>query len=191
MALLIHRHSIFLPLSHLQNSLDMHIASTAATMPTIMNPAGPIVTIPHGIMQMPFPVSLPEATMTSQPMMQPVQTLTSAPQTVSPHTSPPPSYSPPHQPSSPPRTYTPVSYPGSPGQAPAPYSQASAPTHVPHQVMGIDDLSSPGHLHHGMDPYERSPSRSPPIHSRYSPHGGVQHSPRTVYSHGSPTMPRI
>lgn len=170
----------------------MHITH-AAPMPTIMNPAGPIVTIPHGIMQMPFPVSLSETgapIMTTQPMMHPVQTLTSTPQTMSPHTSPPPSYSPP-QPSSPPRTYTPVSYPGSPpSQAPA-YSQASLPTHVSHSVMGMDDLGSPGHLHHGMDPYERSPSRSP-IHSRYSPHQ-VQHSPRTIYtvSNGSPPMPRI
>ena len=171
--------------------MEMHISNSVA-MPTIMNP-GPIVTIPHGIMQMPFPVSLAESgapVMTTQPMMHHVHTLTSTPQTMSPHTSPPPSYSPPHQPSSPPRTYTPVSYPGSPPtQGPA-YSQASVPPHVSHQVMSMEELGSPGHLHHAMDPYERSPSRSP-IHSRYSPH--IQQSPRTLYAapNGSPPMPRI
>lgn len=174
-----------------KNGMEMHISNSVA-MPTIMNP-GPIVTIPHGIMQMPFPVSLAESgapVMTTQPMMHHVHTLTSTPQTMSPHTSPPPSYSPPHQPSSPPRTYTPVSYPGSPPtQGPA-YSQASVPPHVSHQVMSMEELGSPGHLHHAMDPYERSPSRSP-IHSRYSPH--IQQSPRTLYAapNGSPPMPRI
>ena len=172
----------------------MHPASTAAQMPTILNP-GPIVTIPHGMsmMQMPSfatPTTLQD-TMTSQALhpimaphpMQSVQ-MTSSPQSMSPHHSPPPpSYSPPNQPASPPRTY-----PGSPS-----YPQTTHIHHHHHPVM-MDELGSPNHkspehyLHHSIDNYDRSPSRSPIQHRYGSPH--AVHSPQALYTapSGSPPM---
>ena len=148
---------------------------SSGNMP-IMNSQG-IVTIPQGLMQMPFSG---HDTMTTHAIMAQthpmhIQTLASVSQNLSPHASPPPSYSPP-------RTYTatPSSYPGSPGPV---YSQASQ---LPHQSVMIDDLGSPNHMggspHLGpMEHYDRSPSHSP-IQSRYSPHGYSTGSPMTGHS---------
>lgn len=175
-----------------KNGLENVLAtSTAAQMPSVMNP-GPIVTIPHGMMQMPtFATAgtIPETHMVamnpimahSHHPMAPVQQLTCSPQSMSPHHSPPPSYSPPHQPSSPPRTY-----PGSPSAVP--YSQSS---HVPHQTVMMDELGSPSHMSkspdHYLGHYDRSPSRSPIQHRYSSPHHA---SPQNLYSapSGSPPM---
>ncbi len=171
--------------------VDMHHLSTSAQMPTILG-AGPIVTIPHGMMHMPSystssPIVCESQPLPSQTLMAPLhqmQTMlpmSSTHQVISPHHSPPPpTYSPPHhQPASPQRTYTPNSYPGSPPSA-TPYSQA-------HQtVMMHEELGSPMG-HHGIDNYDRSPSRSP---IRYSSPHHVHSPPQAVYSapHGSPPM---
>lgn len=168
--------------------VDMHPLSTAAQMPTVLG--GPIVTIPHGMMA--SYTSSASSVCESQPMpsqtlmaplhqMHAMQPLTTAQQVISPHHSPPPpTYSPPqHQPTSPHRTYTPTSYPGSPPSA-NPYPQ-------PHQpVMMHEDLGSPMG-HHGIDTYDRSPSRSP---IRYSSPHHVHSPPQAVYSapNGSPPM---
>lgn len=176
------------PLS--QNNLDIAVTSSAQ-MPTILNP-GPIVTIPHGMMHMPSfvtPVceSQPMTTMGHSLPMHPIQPLASSPNSMSPHHSPPPSYSPSHQqPNSPPRTYTPTHYPGSPSGTP--YSQ---PSHV-HPAVMVDELGSPNHIsnrsppehylgHHGMESYDRSPSRSP-IQHRYSPLAPRGSPPMVVHS---------
>lgn len=178
--------------SSLQGNLDVQVlpSSSAAQMPTVLNP-GPIMTIPHGMM-MPFqtPVSMPEP-MSSQALnsvMTPVVHMHPSVQQVSPqslsphHSPPPPSYSSPHQPSSPPRTtFAATSYPGSPS-----YTQSSHMTHPP---VIMDELGSPlGH--HPIDTYDRSPSRSPIQHRYSSPHHGNTHSPQALYTapHGSPPM---
>ena len=174
-----------LPEEDFKGGLDVtsiHPVSTVSQMPAMMN-QGPIVTIPHGMMQVPglpgFPVSMGD-TMTSQSVvmhshpMTVVQPLTSSPSphhSMSPHHSPPPpNYASPHHPASP-QTY--AASRSSPNSSPptAHYYQSS---HVPHQaVMMQDELGSPiGH--HGIDSYDRSPSRSPIQHRYASPH----HSPQ-------------
>ena len=153
------------------------VVSGSSQMTAVLNP---VVSIPQQMMQIPF--SGQEAhsmasnyVMTPSHPIQPVQPMASSAQVLSPHHSPP-SYSPPLQPTTSPSTYTPP-YPGSPS-----YSQAS---HMPPQPVMLDELGSPSHISgsplrkspehhylgtHGMDGYDRSPSRSP-IQNRYgSPH---------------------
>ena len=182
-----------LPEEDFKAGLEVHPLSTAAQMPTILG-AGPIVTIPHGMMQMPTyscttPVSCEAQPLTSQSLMAPLHSMQpmsqSSHQGLSPHHSPPPpTYSPPHhQPASPPQsTYKPTSYPGSPHSVPT-YSQSS---HMPHQqVMMHEELGSP--MGHHIDSYDRSPSGSP---IRYASPHHVHSPPQAVYAapHGSPSM---
>ncbi len=168
--------------------VDMHPLSTAAQMPAVLG--GPIVTIPHMMhytsSSSVVPICADSQPMPSQSLMAPLhpmatmQPMTTSHQILTSHPSPPPTYSPPHhQPTSPQRTYTPTSYPGSPPSATA-YSQAHQ------QVMMHEELGSPMG-HHGIDSYDRSPSRSP---IRYSSPHHVHSPPQAVYSapHGSPPM---
>ena len=159
----------------MQTNIDhgYHVASTATPMPTILN-AGPIVTIPHGMMPMHgFHGAIQDGhNMTVQPM-NPVMTHVQMPHiqpnpvAVSPHhSSPPPCYSPP-QPPSPPRA--------------APYTPPSA--HMSHTGVMMEELHSPSLTHHhhgGVEVYDRSPSRSPIQQHRYS------HSPPTQGLYAAP-----
>ena len=137
-------------------------------------PIMPTNGIPHGMISMQGFAALPP----DMPVMTHAQMVHhQTTQALSPHhSSPPPSYSPPGQPSSPHRagTFANGSYPGSPPSA-TPYSQAS---HMPphHQQVMMEEIAYD----------QRSPSHSP-IQHRYS------HSPQGLYntSNGSPTMARM
>lgn len=152
------------------------MVSTGTAMHTIVNP--PVVTIPHGMMHMPgFHTTMPECA--------PIQQIPSSVQSMSPHhSSPPPTYSPPHQPGSPHRgsTYA-TSYPGSPPQG----------GHMAHQPVMMEELGSPPHMGHHhtvagtmIESYvDRSPSRSPIQQHKYI------HSPQGLYATSNPQAIRI
>ena len=143
----------------LQAARPDHMVSTATPMHTIVNP--PVVTIPHGMMPMTgFHSPMPEC----------------APVPVSHHSSPPPVYSPPHQPGSPHKAYG-SPYPGSPPQASM-------------QPCMMEELGSPSLTHHHVtagtmiETYvDRSPSRSPIQQHKF-------HTSQGLYT-GSPQAIRI